>query len=269
MDNLQPVREQIRFVRADILDPNALQNAFAGADYILHHAAAVSVPQSVLNPAATLNTNVQGTANVLEAARRAGAKRVVFASSCAVYGAGSDRPLAETDPTDVQSPYALSKLAGEDLCRLYTRLYGLETVVLRYFNVYGPGQSAGSAYAAVIARFLDCAARGLTLTIDWDGSQTRDFIHVQDVARATLLAAEKGTAGQTYNVGGAQACSIARLAELVEETVGHKLEKQFAPKRGGDVHFSRADTAKLQALGFCPEISLLDGLKDLWLKRAG
>ena len=263
-ENLRPIAGQVECVRADIRHFAALAPAFAGADYVLHHAALVSVPLSVQKPLETFQINVQGTLNVLEAARRAGVKRVVFAGSSAVYGNGPDLPYKESAARSFESPYALSKQMGEDLCRQYTRLYGLETVTLIYFNVFGAGQNAHSPYAAVIAKFLEWAAQGKPLGIDWNGRQSRDFVHVQDIVQANLLAAFCARAGESYNVGGGRTYSLLELADLLDRICGRKLPRVFRPKRTGDVKLSAADISKIRALGFEPKVSLPDGLAEMW-----
>ncbi|MDD6152437.1 MAG: NAD-dependent epimerase/dehydratase family protein [Elusimicrobia bacterium] len=264
MLNLAPVADKINIIKGDICNFNALLGAFEGVDYVFHQAALVSVPQSVQEPLQTWQINVQGTANVLEAARQKGVKRVMFACSSAIYGNGPDLPYKETAPKDCQSPYAQSKLAGLELCQMYTRVYGLETVPLIYFNVFGAGQNPNSPYAAVIAKFMQLAAQGGPLGIDWDGQQSRDFVHVRDVVQANLLAALKATAGECYNVARGETCSLLQLADLVDEISGQKLMRVFRPKRAGDVKLSSADISKIRALGYVPAVSLADGLTEMW-----
>ncbi len=261
---LAEVQDKIRLIKGDVRDVSSVCNACNGVDFVLHHAAFVSVPKSVEYPVETAQINVQGTANVLDAARRAGVRRVVFASSSAVYGNGPDLPYKETSVPDCRSPYALSKQEGGELCALYTRLYGVETVVLRYFNVFGAGQSPHSPYAAVIAKFMQCARENKPLRIDWDGLQSRDFIHVSDVVQANLLAVFKAKPGETYNVASGTACTLLELADRVERVSGRKLGRVFGPKRAGDVRFSSADISKITALGFVPAVSLEEGLADMW-----
>ena len=261
--NLNEVSSKIRLVKADIRQLPDLLKAFQGADYVLHHAALVSVPRSLEKPETTWQINVQGTTNVLEAAHRAGVKRVVFASSCSVYGSSS-KPCRETHAQNPSSPYALSKQIGEELCRFYTQIYGLETVVLRYFNVYGPGQNPNAPYSAVVAKFLDVARRGQTLYVDWDGRQSRDFVSVQDVARANVLAAKKGKSGEAYNVASGKSYSLLGLIRLIEKVSGKKMTRVFRPKRAGDVRTSAADISKFTRLGFVPRVSLQEGLERLW-----
>lgn len=262
--SLADIMDKIRVVKGDVRDCAALQPAFAGVDFVLHHAALVSVPKSVENPEETAQINIQGTANVLETARTSGVRRVVYASSSAVYGNGTALPHKETDPVDCRSPYAVSKQAGSELCRMYTQLYGLETVSLRYFNVYGAGQNPHAAYAAVVAKFMACARENNPFEIDWDGLQSRDFIHVSDVVQANLLAALQGAPGEIYNVASGKTCSLLELADLVERVSGRHLRRIFRPKRAGDVRFSSADISKIRALGFVPAVTLETGLAALW-----
>ena len=262
--NLLPLRDQISLIQGNICDMQAVLQACKGTDYVLHHAALVSVPQSVAYPRETLQTNIQGTACVLEAARQCGVRRLVFASSCAVYGDAGQTPLAETAPQNPLSPYALSKQAGMALCRLYTKVYGLDTVSLVYFNVFGDGQNASSPYAAVIAHFLQEATNGKGLTIYGDGLQSRDFVHVRDVVQANLLAAQKGKAGEIYNVGSGRSISVLQLADIIEKISGLRAERTFLPARRGDIRFSAADIGKIRALGFAPSSSLEADLRMLW-----
>lgn len=258
-------KNNVRFVRADVQQFADIKSALAGSDFVIHLAAQVSVPRSVQNPQETLQINVQGTENVLEAALQAGVKKVVFASSSAVYGNGADVPYAETAPLEFKSPYALSKYLGEKLCRHYTEVFGLHTVMWRGFNVFGPGQKADSAYAAVVAKFMQAARENKSLRIDGDGTQVRDFIYVSDVVQANLLAVAHGGAGEVYNVGTGSPCSLLDLASLLEKITGRSLPREFGPVRPGDVAVSAANIAKLQELGFRPSVSLEEGLRRTWL----
>ncbi len=267
LENLAPVASQISFIQGSICTPKDVLNACGGVDYVLHHAALISVAQSMQEPEQTAHINVKGTFNVLEAARAQHVKRVVFASSSAVYGNSLDLPYKENTLPDCQSPYAWSKQAGAELCQLYTHAYGVETVVLRYFNVFGVGQNPHSAYAAVIAKFMQLAAENQPLRIDWDGKQSRDFVHVLDVVQANLLAALKGTAGEIYNVASGRTYTLLELADTIEKISGRKLERVFCPKRAGDVRCSSADISKISAIGFVPKVSLEEGLRDMWLKK--
>ena len=268
-ENLAPVQDKITLFQADIRDLDRLRQAMAGADYVLHHAALVSVAESVEKPLETLDINVQGMVHVLQTAKEAGVKRVVFASSSAVYGNGEKMPYTENSPIDCQSPYALSKQTGAELCQLYYRLYGLETVSLRYFNVFGPGQNPHSAYAAVIAKFMQLARQNQPLRIDWDGQQSRDFVYVGDVVQANLLAALKAQPGQIYNVASGKTYSLLQLADIIEKISGRKLQRVFGPKRAGDVKLSAADISKFAAQGFQPRVSLEEGLRIMWTQAEG
>lgn len=262
--NLAPVQNKIQFIEGDICNLSDIVHACRGVDYILHHAAFVSVAASMQNPEKTAHINIHGTQNVLEAARQCGVKRVVFASSSAVYGNNPHQPYREDAATDCQSPYASSKQEGSKLCQLYTKQYGLETVVLRYFNVFGTRQNPHSAYAAVIAKWMQHAAQNKPLGMDWDGKQTRDFIHVSDVVQATILAAQKGVPGEIYNVASGHTYTLLQLAETIEKVSGRKLGRISRPKRPGDVHESSADISKICALGFKPAVTLEQGLRQMW-----
>ncbi len=264
LENLTAVKNKITFIQDDICNFDGMLAACNGVDYVLHLAALISVAESMANPQETARINVQGTVNVLEAAKQAGVKRVVFSSSAAVYGTRPELPYREDTPIDCQSPYAWSKQAGAELCQLYTKAYGLEAVALRYFNVFGPGQNPNSAYAAVIAKFMQLAAENKPLGIDWDGLQSRDFVSVQDVVQANLLAAKKGVPGEIYNVASGHTYTLLELADTIEKVSGRKLARVSRPKRPGDVHESSADISKISALGYTPSVSLEEGLRRMW-----
>ena len=259
VDNLSTVKDKITFVEGDICDYSDMIDACSGVDYVLHHAALISVAESMEKPQETAEINVQGTVNVLEAARHCGVKRVVFASSAAVYGTRPELPYTENTPIDCQSPYAWSKQAGAELCQLYTKAYGLEAVALRYFNVFGTGQNPNSAYAAVIAKFMQLAYESKPLGIDWDGLQSRDFVNVADVVQANLLAAIRGVPGEIYNVASGRTYTLLELADTIEKVSGRKLERVSRPKRPGDVHESSADITKITKLGYKPGVTLEEG----------
>lgn len=264
-ENLGQVASDVRLLQGDIRDLAALRAAADGVDVIFHLAAIASVRRSLEEPATTLDINVKGTQNALEAARLAGVRRVVFASSAAVYGAETAMPLRESMPTRPISHYGAHKLMGERLCDVYGHLYGLETVALRYFNVYGPRQNPHSEYAAVIPRFAALLRGGGTPTIYGDGTQTRDFIHVSDVARANLLAATADAAiGGVFNLGSGERTSISDLLRVMGEVVGSPVTPRHAPARAGDIRESVASVTLLRAtLGFTPQVSLRDGLAGL------
>ncbi len=267
LDNLQSVRQKIHFIQGDICDFSDVLDACNGVDYVLHLAALISVAESMAKPQETAEINVQGTVNVLEAAKTCGVKRVVFSSSAAVYGTRPELPYKEDTPMDCQSPYAWSKQAGAELCQLYTKAYGLEAVALRYFNVFGTGQNPNSAYAAVIAKFMQLAAENKPLGIDWDGLQSRDFVNVADVVQANILAATQGVPGEIYNVASGKTYTLLELADTIEKVSGRKLARVSRPKRPGDVHESSADISKITALGFKPTVTLEEGLRTMWAEE--
>lgn len=262
--NLSAIKTKIKIVKGDITDFKKLKQAIKGADYVYHHAALVSVAQSMEEPAQTHKINIEGTNNVLEAARLNGVKRVLLASSSAVYGNGKDIPYKENSQTDCRSPYAASKLIGEELLKCYFKAYGLETVCVRYFNVFGPKQTPNSPYAAVIAKFMDLAKNGDAFFIDWDGRQSRDFVFIDDVADATILVMEKGKAGEVYNVASGKTYTLLSLAKEIESISGKKMKRVFKPKRAGDIKKSAADITKIKRLGYKAKVSLREGLKKIF-----
>ncbi len=269
------VPEGVEFIEASVLDDRAMARAVEGCSVVFHKAAMVSVVQSVEEPQRCMDVNVQGTLRVLEAARGAGVRRVVLASSAAVYGGEPRLPSAETDPVDCWSPYAMSKAASEQLCRSYSMCYGLSTASLRYFNVYGPGQDAKSAYAAVISAFADRLSRGVAPVIHGDGGQTRDFVFVEDVARANLLAGwcARELRGEAINIGTGRAVTLLELFEQMRRISGAAVEPEFGPARAGDVRHSRASVERASGLiGFTAGASLADGLERTmaWMRgKAG
>lgn len=247
-------------IEGDVRDETTLSTAIDGVDVVFHQGAIVSVARSVDDPTTTHAVNVDGTLNVLEAARREGS-RVVFASSAAIYGVPRSLPVDETAPKQPTSPYGLEKLSGDHYCRLYADLYGLETVVLRYFNVYGPRQSGGD-YAGAITAFAEQARRGGPLTVQGDGSQTRDFVNVADVVRANLLAATTDATGEAFNVGTGVATTINEVAETVRDTLAPAAEITHVEPRRGDIRDSLADVRKArERLGYEPTVPLSDGLE--------
>ncbi|WP_338729827.1 NAD-dependent epimerase/dehydratase family protein [Haladaptatus sp. DJG-WS-42] len=252
----------ITVIEGDVCDSAALTAAMAGVDLVFHEAGFVSVKGSVEAPYFSNLVNANATVAVLEAARENDA-RVVTASSAAIYGAPETVPISEDAPTAPDSPYGIDKLAGDHYARAYNRLYGLDTVALRYFNVYGPRQTAGD-YSGVISTFVDRATNGTPLTVHGDGSQTRDFVHVDDVVQANLLAATTDHTGEAFNVGTGRALSILDLATLIREVTGLRAEIQFTEPRTGDIQHSCADISRARdRLGFDPHVSLEDGLRRL------
>lgn len=261
VENLPP---EVELKIGDVTDAAAVEAAVSGCAAVLHLAALVSVPQSLEQPLATFGVNTTGAALVLEAARRAGVGRVVLASTCAVYG---DLPGVkdEAAPLRPQVPYSASKLMAEELMRCYARSYGLHTVSLRYFNVYGPRQRADSPYSGVLARWCAAARAGEACRVFGDGEQTRDFVSVHDVAQANLLAltAPDAESGGTYNVATGRATSLNAILATLRELVGPQLSWSYAPARAGDVLHSQGDSGLLQALGWRPTVSLREGLGEL------
>ncbi len=253
------VPDEAEFVEADVADREALSELVADADVVFHQAAQVSVDHSVEAPVGSHETNVDATLALLELAREHDV-RVVLASSCAIYGQPESVPLSETDPLEPTSPYGLEKLTVDHYARLYHDLYDLKTVALRYFNVYGPRQ-AGGDYSGVISIFLDRAADGDPITVHGDGTQTRDFVHVEDVVRANLLAATTDNVGEAYNVGTGESISIRELAELVRDLTGTESDIVHTDPRPGDIQHSRADVSKAREhLGYEPTVEFREGL---------
>jgi len=254
----------VEVVEADIRDEAACRRVLAGAEFVLHHAAEASVSRSVEDPAGCAAVNIGGTINLLEAARAAGTvRRFVFASSCAVYGDTPGAAKHEASLTDPLSPYASSKLAAEFFCRNFFRLHGLQTVALRYFNVYGPGQDPDGAYAAVIPKFLTAIARDEAPVLYGDGEQSRDFIHVEDVVEANerAAAATRGVGGRVVNVGSGQSASLKQVLATLGQIRGRPVEAERLPARAGDIRQSRADIAAAAGLlQFTPAVALRDGL---------
>lgn len=243
----------------DIRDSLSFPEVFQGADAVFHLAALPRVQDSIDHPIETARTNVEGTLVVLEAARNAGVGKLVFSSSAAVYGDQDDLPLRETAIPTPKSPYGLQKEMGEQLCRLWSSLYGLPTVSLRYFNVYGPGFDPAGAYALVVGRFLDLRRRDQALSIAGDGSHTRDYVHVSDVVRANLLAAASGTVknGEVINIGSGRETSVAELAALIGGPVVYG-EPRTEPARSA----AAIDEAQ-RLLGWRPMVDLDAGIRDL------
>jgi UDP-glucose 4-epimerase len=258
------------FVRGDVRSAAALAEAVKGADVIFHLAASVGNKRSIDNPLHDAEVNVLGTLNVLESARAAGVRKVVFSSSAGIFGELKTLPIREDHPVEPDSPYGASKLAAEKLCLVYGKLHGIEAVCLRYFNVYGPNQRY-DAYGNVIPIFVHRALRGENLVIYGDGLQTRDFIHVADVVRANLLAATPGVKG-AFNISSGTSVTINGLVDLLSDAFGGPVASEHAPPRPGDVRHSRADiSAAREALGFEPNVGLEAGLPDYvaWARAEG
>ncbi len=262
LKNLAGVKSQIDFIEGDIRDLAVCQRAAAAASYVFHQAAIGSVPRSLKDPALSLSVNVGGTANVFTAARDAGVKRVVYASSSSVYGDNKDLPKREGNEGLSLSPYATSKKINEELADIYSRCYGMQFVGLRYFNVYGPRQDPAGPYAAVIPRFFAAYARGEAPVIFGDGEQSRDFTFVKDVVMANLLAA-KGPDNScgAFNIGAGGRITINDLARAIAESVGSRVPVVHQQDRPGDVKHSMADASRAEkAFGFRASTALHEGI---------
>ena len=272
LDNLSSGYEKnvagldVDFVKADVRDLEAVAAAAAGGDGIFHEAALVSVPESVEKPLENDAINVTGTLNVLLAAREGGVRRVLLASSAAVYGNNPQLPKREDMLPEPVSPYALGKIAGEYYLRVFAELYGVQTVALRYFNVFGPRQDPGSMYSGVISKFVEVVKSGGTPTVFGDGEQTRDFVYVKDVVAANLLAmtSERVGRGEVFNVGTGRRTSLLELIETLAAIFGREVKPGFAAERAGDIRHSVSDISRARdLLGYQPEATLEEGLRAL------
>lgn len=273
-ENLSGIRGRIDFVRGDIRDKAAIEAAMQGMDYVIHLAALGSVPRSIEDPATTHEVNATGTLNVLNAARTAEVKRVVCASSSSVYGDTAVLPKEEQMTPSPLSPYAVSKVTGEYYCKAFHRVYGLETVALRYFNVYGRRQDPASQYAAVIPRFVDAMLRGKGPVIYGDGEQSRDFTFVDDCNQANIKACfARGCEGMHFNVGCGGRVSINDLFRKIRDSLGSKAEPVYEPARKGDVRDSLASISRArELLGYEPENGIDEGIRKTvkwYLERYG
>lgn len=256
-----PCCENIEFIQGDICEVSTIENAVSGMDYVFHEAALVSVPLSCEKPAEAFQVNTLGTLKVLQACVKAGVEKFVTASSAAIYGNNPVLPKREEMYPEPASPYAISKLDGEYLAKLFYEDHGLRTTCLRYFNVYGPRQDPKSVYAAVVPIFLERAKSGKDLVIYGDGLQSRDFVHIKDVVRANVAALEHGD-GQVYNVAMGKSVTIQELAEEIVNITGSSSRIVHAASRAGDVRDSRADVSKISSW-WKAETELQEGLKDL------
>jgi UDP-glucose 4-epimerase len=264
--NLDNVRTKVKFIQDSITNMDALREASRGVDCVIHLAALTSVPRSVKDPIETNHINVNGTLNVLVAARDAKVKRVVFACSCAVYGKTSALPIREDAGLAPISPYGLTKQMGEAYGRVFQELYGLEFVSLRYFNVFGPRQDPGSAYSGVLSLFNAALLAGTQPTVYGDGEQSRDFVYVQNVVEANLLATEaKGAPGLAFNIGTGSRSTLNQTLALLEKIAGRPARAKYAAPRDGDIRDSQADIGLAQeALGYRARFGFEEGLKRTW-----
>lgn len=274
-ENLAEILHRIDFREADITNLDAMRKACAGVDFVLHQAAIPSVPKSVLDPLGSNQANVDGTVNVLVAARDAKVKRVVYAASSSAYGDTPTLPKHEEMRPDPISPYAVAKLASEHYMASFYRCYGLETVSLRYFNIFGPRQDPSSPYSGVLAKFTTQMLRGEQPTINGDGEQSRDFTYIDNAVEANLLAckapAEKG-AGQMFNVATGRRVTLNETFKVLQDLTGYKGQPKYGPDREGDVKHSLADVSKAEAgLGYKPLVDFEDGLKRTveWYRETG
>jgi nucleoside-diphosphate-sugar epimerase len=258
------VADAARFIEGDVGDEAALGEAIDGCEVVFHEAALGSVTRSVTQPRVSDRANVAGTVAVLDAARRAGVRRVVLASSSSVYGGAEQVPTPESAPLRPRSPYAVTKLAGEHYARVFWELHGLETVCLRYFNVFGPRQRPDTQYAAVVPLFMEALLAGEVPVMHGDGRQSRDFTYVADTVAANLLASEapaEACAGRAFNIARGRPVSLVDLLAALTAELGVEMTPVHAPARAGDVRHSHADIAEARSrLGFEPSVSLEDGL---------
>ncbi|HYQ72006.1 MAG TPA: SDR family oxidoreductase [Gammaproteobacteria bacterium] len=261
-----PESRQVEVIEGDVADFGTVQNAMQDVAIAFHEAAIASVPETVGNPLASEQVNYRGTLNVLEAARHAGTRRVMFACSAAVYGDLPELPKQENMPLKPLSPYAVDKLASEHACQMYWHLYGLETVSLRYFNVFGPRQDPSSPYSGVISIFADCLQHGRQPAIYGDGGQTRDFVYVSDVVEANMRAATAPSApGRAINVATGGTITINDLLRTICNIKDQPFAPRYLPGRQGDIRHSRADiSTATEILGWQPEVGFEDGLRKLF-----
>ena len=271
-ENIAPFIERIELMEADILDSDTMKEACKGIDYILHQAALPSVPRSVADPISSNRVNVDGTVNILWAAKEAGVKRVVYASSSSVYGNQPTLPKQEDMPAAPLSPYAISKYAGELYARIFHQIYGLSTVSLRYFNVFGPRQDPNSQYAAVIPIFINALMTGKPPVIFGDGEQSRDFTFVKNVVRANILAAQaEDPSGHVMNIACGQRITLNQLVQKLRGIINSHADPIYTSPRPGDIRHSLADISKAdRLLNYKPTYSMEEGLKKTvdWFKSS-
>lgn len=269
--NLDALKGDMEFIEGDIRNMDDLRKAMSGIDMVFHQAALPSVPRSIEEPRACHESNITGTLNVLLAARRAGVKRVIYAGSSSAYGDTPVLPKKEDMKPSPLSPYALAKLTGEYYCQVFSSVYQLETITLRYFNVFGPRQNPESQYAAVIPKFIQAVQENKSPVVYGDGEQTRDFTYVGNVAAANILAAQaEKTSGEVVNVATHTQISLNQLLTTIEELSGRTVQPRYEPPRPGDVRHSFADISRArQFLGYEPAIDFEEGLRLTmeWLKQ--
>jgi UDP-glucose 4-epimerase len=265
--NIAHIRDKIKFVKADVRDLDTLYKETKDVDYLFHEAALVSVFESVDRPFVNNEVNITGMLNVLAAARANGVRRVVVASSAAVYGNNPELPKVETMRPEPESPYAIGKITDEYYMQVFAKLYGVQTVCLRYFNVFGPRQDPTSMYSGVISKFSDVLKSGGTPTIFGDGQQTRDFVFVKDIVKANILAMHSGKVGlgEVFNVATGKTVSLVQLLEAMCAILGKKVTPVFKEARAGDIRHSSASIQKaVTQLGYSPDYSIDKGIKALF-----
>jgi nucleoside-diphosphate-sugar epimerase len=264
--NLAGVHHKITFIHGSVTDRETLDRACRGVDFVVHLAALASVPLSIKDPLETNRINVDGTLQLLLAARDAGVRRVVFASSCSVYGETSTLPLREDAGLSPIAPYGLSKQMGELYGKMFHRVYGLEFVAVRYFNVFGPRQNPGSPYSGVLSLFCTAIRDGAAPIVNGDGEQSRDFIFVENVAMANILACETpGIAGMIFNIATGARTTLNQTLRLLENFSGQPANAQYGPARAGDIRHSQADISLArERMGFSPEVGFEEGLRRTW-----
>ncbi|MFO7981670.1 MAG: SDR family oxidoreductase [Candidatus Aminicenantes bacterium] len=269
--NLEGILDQVEYIDGDIRDLSTIQKASESIKYIFHQAAVPSVPRSIENPVDSNQSNIDGTLNVLLAARDQRVKRVIYAGSSSVYGDTPDLPKKEDMKPHPLSPYAVTKLTGEYYCQVFSDVYGLETVTTRYFNVFGPRQNPESQYAAVIPKFIDAFLRGNSPTVFGDGEQTRDFTFVDNVVHANILCSKaKKTSGEVINIATSSRISLNELISILKEITDRDIDPVYADPRKGDVRHSLADISRAQKMiGYQPIVDLNQGLRKTiqWMQK--
>jgi nucleoside-diphosphate-sugar epimerase len=265
-ENLSQALAKIRLIRGDICDLEAAREACEGADYVLHLAARTSVPRSVKDPLETNHVNIDGTLNILVAARDARVRRVVYAASSAAYGETPTLPKTETMPADPISPYGVTKFVGEMYARVFGRAYGLENVSVRYFNVFGPRQDPSSQYSGVLSRFILALLEGSAPVVYGDGEQSRDFTYVENVVDVSLRACEApGVSGKVFNGGTGVRISLNDVLRLLGQIMGASVRAKYDPPRAGDILHSQADISlAAKFLGYSPRVGFEEGLRRTW-----
>jgi UDP-N-acetylglucosamine/UDP-N-acetyl-alpha-D-glucosaminouronate 4-epimerase len=271
IENLETFKNSIEFIQGDIRNNEDTSKAVDGVDYVIHQAALASVPASMADPVLANEINVNGTLNLLWHAKNADVKKFVFASSCAVYGDNTNLPLREEEALDPISPYAVNKISAEFYCHMFSRTMGLNTVSLRYFNVFGPRQNPGSEYSAVIPAFIKCYRENTACIIDGDGKQSRDFIFVEDVAAANIKAclSDNNVSGKVFNVATGISRSIIETAIMLKDIMQKDNEPKHVPKRSGDIKDSCGNNIRArEELDFTPSVGFEEGLRRTveWIK---